>query len=202
VVKLFSKIQLIIALILVFSMLQNSYAAENDYGNVMAWYNDIPATAENIQLKIGEPSIIKVEVESKIDGSVFVMLDETGVTKAYNVIDGPSQIGNWIDNTHIDKGWKNTFIWTIIPNGDWKEGNAPINIFVQFSKKANDDEIIRFSIANPYILDEQYSGPTPKPTPDPKSTDQPPSSEGLPGFSVVAALMWVGFVAITRRRMQ
>jgi hypothetical protein len=39
----------------------------------------------------------------------------------------------------------------------------------------------------PFIFDEQYS--TPKPTPDPKSTDQPPSSEGSPGFGVVAALM-------------
>jgi len=47
--------------------------------------------------------------------------------------------------------------------------------------------------SEPYILDEQYSGSgsTSKPTPDPKSTDQPPYSEGLPGFGMVAALMGV-----------
>jgi len=45
--------------------------------------------------------------------------------------------------------------------------------------------------SEPYILDEQYSGSTPKPTPDPKSTDQPPFSEGSPGFGMVAALMGV-----------
>jgi len=46
------------------------------------------------------------------------------------------------------------------PNGAWKNGNAPINIFVSFSKKGN-QKPIQFTIANPYILDEQYSGAVP-----------------------------------------
>jgi len=57
----------------------------------------------------------------------------------------------------IENGWSKIYTWTIAPNGVWKNGNAPINIFVEFSK-IKDDKKIQFSIANPYILDEQYSG--------------------------------------------
>ena len=47
----------------------------------------------------------------------------------------------------------------IKPNGAWKNGNAPINIFVSFyNSKKQDQKPIQFTIANPYILDEQYTG--------------------------------------------
>ena len=39
---------------------------ENEYGIVNAWYNGQEATVRNVQLKIGEPVEIKVEVMSKI----------------------------------------------------------------------------------------------------------------------------------------
>ena len=189
---------LLIYLVLILILIPNSNAAENEYGKAQAWFNDIPATAKNIQLKIGEPALIKVEVESKIDGGVFILLDETGVTKAYNVIEGPSQTGDWIDNLNINSGWKKTYIWKVTPNGDWTDGTSPINIFVQFSKDATDGQIIRFTIANPYILDEHYSGPAPTRTPDPSSTDQPPAP-GSPGFGVVGALVGIALVALGRR---
>jgi sarcinarray family protein len=192
---------LLIYLVLIFILIPNCNAAENEYGKAQAWFNDIPATAKNIQLKIGEPALIKVEVESKIDGGVFILLDETGITKAYNLIEGPSQTGDWIDNININinSGWKKTYIWKVTPNGDWKDGTAPINIFVQFSKDATDGQIIRFTIANPYILDEQYSGPAPTRTAtDPSSMDQPPS-QGSPGFGVVYALLGIAFVVMAGR---
>ena len=175
------------------------YAAENEYGNVIAWFNNEKATVEDISLKINEPFIVKIDIESNIDGNVYVQLYEPGVTTAYNVIKGPSEINEWIDNPKINSGWKKTYTWTLKPNGEWTLGKAPINIMVSFSKEGTQLPI-EFTIANPYILDEQYSGSTPKPTSDPKSTDQPPSSEGSPGFGVVAALMGVAAMVIITKR--
>jgi sarcinarray family protein len=181
----------IFVFIILISLNQTVFAEpiEKNYGIVNAWFNGEEATVENIQLKIGEPAEIKVEITSKVDESINIKLINPLKTESYKVISGPSKIDEWIDVMDVESGWKNTYIWSIEPTGKWTDGNAPINVFVQFHKDINDDETVKFTIANPYILDEQYSGSIPKPTPDPKSTDQPPSSEGSPGFGVVAALM-------------
>jgi hypothetical protein len=107
------------------------------------------------------------------------------VTESYEVIDGPSLIDERIDVFNVEQKWTITYIWVIKPTGDWTNGNDPINIFVQFHKGINYDETIEFTIANPYILNEQYSGPAPTHTAtDPSSTDQT-SSQASPGFGVV-----------------
>ena len=144
---------------------QNASAEENKYGIVKAWFNGKNATTETVegvQLKIGEPVEVKVEVVSKINGQVFIKLKEPGISKAFNVLNGPSKQDESIDNYDIIANWSRTYTWTVAPNGAWKNGNAPINIFVQFSQKEN-DKIIQFTIANPYILDEHYSGAVPTP---------------------------------------
>jgi sarcinarray family protein len=189
----------LIASILLISI-SNCTAAENEYGIVVAWFNEEPATAEGITLKINEPFTVKATVESKIDGYVFVKLSEPGVTNAYEVIEGSSEINEFIDNMNIESGWKTTYIWKLKPNGDWTNGNAPINLFVQFNQAHDDVQKIQFTIANPYILDEQYSGPAPTRTAaDPSSTDQPPS-QGSPGFGVLGALPGIALVVMARRR--
>jgi len=118
--------------------ISNCTAAENEFGIVTAWSNDEPATVEGMVLKINEPFTVKATIESKIDGYVFVKLSEPGVTTA--------------------SGWKTTYIWKLKPNGDWTNGNAPINLFVQFNKAHDDVRMIQFTIVNPHILDELYSG--------------------------------------------
>ncbi|CAG0989031.1 hypothetical protein METP2_02460 [Methanosarcinales archaeon] len=141
--------------------------AENEYGIVKAWFNGKNATVNDIQLKIGEPSEVKIEVTSKINGNVYIKIIEPGNTKAFDILNGPSKEDEWIDNLKIETGWSKTYTWTIAPNGAWKNSNAPINIFVEFSK-IKDDKKIQFSIANPYILDEQYSGAATRTTPAPE----------------------------------
>jgi MAST domain-containing protein len=116
------------------------------------------------------------------------------------VIEGPSKIDEVIKNTKIESGWKTTYIWKLKPNGDWTNGNAPINLFVQFNQDYDDIRKIDFTIANPYILDEHYSGPAPTHTAAPSSTDQPPSSEGSPGFGALSALAGTALVVMLRRR--
>ncbi len=172
---------------------------ENEYGIVNAWYNGQEATVRNVQLKIGEPVEIKVEVMSKIDGHVNVELESPLKTKSYEVVSGPSLIDESIDNLFIKSGWNETYIWIIKPTGEWTNGNAPINLFVQFTKAYDEYEHVEFTIANPYILDEQYSGPAPTRTAsDPSSTDQPPS-QGSPGFGVAGALLGIALVMMARR---
>jgi sarcinarray family protein len=175
-------------LVLLISLNQSTFAepVENDFGIVNGWYNGKEATVENIQLEIGETAEITVSVNSKIDCNVYVKLINPLVTVPYDVVSGPSDFDESIDNRGVESGWTTNYTWIIKPNGEWTNGNAPINIFVQFSDRG-DDRIEKFTIANPYILDEQYSGPAPT---DPSSTDQPPS-QGSPGFGVAGALMGI-----------
>jgi sarcinarray family protein len=168
---------------------QTVAGSENEYGIVRAWFNGENATVKGVELKIGEPAEIRVEVISKINGDVIIQLYEPGVSKAFEVINGPSVIEKRIDNLNIESGWSKTYTWTVAPSGAWKNGNAPINLFVQFYKGMNDKKI-DFTIANPYILDEQYSGavPTPVTTASPAGT---PAKETpfLPAILTVGALI-------------
>jgi hypothetical protein len=51
------KMVLIASILLIY--ISNCIAAENEFGNVSAWYNDEPATADGITLKINEPFTVK-----------------------------------------------------------------------------------------------------------------------------------------------
>ena len=191
----------ILIVVFVLSLNQNVLAepVENNYGTVNAWFNGQESTVENVELKIGEPVEIKVTVNSKIDGEVNLELTTPLATESYEVISGPSNIDDWIDVFNVESGWTKTYTWIIKPTGDWTNGNAPINIFVQFHKGINDDETVQFTIADPYILDKQYSGPAPTRTAsDPSSTDQPPF-QGSPGFGAVGALLGIALVVMARR---
>ncbi len=150
----------ILILALLFLNFQIVEGAENEYGIVRAWFNGRNATINDVQLKIGESAEVKVEVISKIKGDASLMLREPGVTKVFDVLDGPSKEEEWLTNMNIESGWSKTYTWIVAPNGAWKGGNAPLNIVVQFNKGMNDKKI-QFTIANPYILDEQYSGAVP-----------------------------------------
>jgi sarcinarray family protein len=167
--KMKFRIIILILILLLFNLEQVS-AEENDYGIVKAWFNEKNATIETIEglkLKIGEPVELKIEVISKINGNVYIKLMEPGTTKAFDIISGPSKQDERIDNLGIVTGWSRNLTWIITPNGAWKNGNAPLNIFVQFNNivngKLKGEKKFQFTIANPYILDEQYFGAVPTP---------------------------------------
>ncbi|MDW7777357.1 MAG: sarcinarray family MAST domain-containing protein [Methanosarcinales archaeon] len=192
-------------LILIFLLFINFHLAlaepvENEYGIVDAWFDGKEATVEKIKLKINEPVEIKVKVTSKEKCHVAIYLDNPLVTESYKVISGPSQIDKRIDALNVESGWTETYTWIVAPTGEWTMGNAPINVYVQFTKAVDDKKSIEFTIANPYILDEQYSGPIPTQTAtNPSSTDQPPGSNDLPGFGVMGALLGISLVLLSRK---
>ena len=85
-----------------------------------------------LQLKIGEPVEVKVEVSSKINGHVGIKLKNQELQKLLKLLSGPSKEDETIANLNIESGWSKTYTWKLTPNGAWKNGNAPINIVVQF----------------------------------------------------------------------
>jgi sarcinarray family protein len=176
----------ILVLMLFFLIFQTAAGSENEYGLVKAWFNGENATVNGVELKIGEPAEIRVEVMSKINGDVIIQLYEPGVSRAFEVINGPSVIEKRIDNLNIESGWSKTYTWTVAPSGSWKNGNAPINIFVQFYKGMKDKKI-DFTIANPYILDEQYTGAITTTTGSPKIKETGAPAKAAPFLSLMFA---------------
>ena len=69
-----AKILIFILIILINLNLVTAEPMEKNYGIVNAWFNEKEATVENIQLKIGEPAEIKVDVTSKINGYISLKL--------------------------------------------------------------------------------------------------------------------------------
>jgi len=197
------RISILFFLIVFFVIFPVASAEENEYGIVRAWFNDENATVktiEGVQLKIGEPVEIKVEVMSKINGHVTLILQEPGITKAFKVLSGPSKEDEKISNLNIESGWSKTYTWIITPNGAWKNGNAPINLLVKFYNiKSKYDKITQFSIANPYILDEQYTGAAAT-TPAPEITGTGAPAKETPFPSVVFTLATLLAISRWRRR--
>ena len=184
----FEKLMLISVILLMST--QTAYAAENEYGIVNASFNDKNATVEGFSMKIGEPAEVKINIISKIDGDVTLTLYEPGVTRAFKIINGPGDIDKWIDTFNINAGWSKTYTWTVAPNGAWKNGNAPLNVIVQFNKGMKNKQI-DFTIVNPYILDEQYSGSTPAQTTgalQPSPTGTSPTQQQAPFLSALVAI--------------
>ncbi|MDL5502932.1 MAG: hypothetical protein QSU88_06920, partial [Candidatus Methanoperedens sp.] len=92
------------------------------------------------------------------------------------------------------------FIWKVTPNGAWKNGNAPLNIYVGFyNSKSKTDKNIKFTIANPYILDEQYTGAAAT-TPAPEITGMWAPAKPAPFPSVLLALSMLFIAALVLRR--
>jgi sarcinarray family protein len=187
--------------IISFIHIAGAISTENEYGNVKAWFNGQEATVKGVKLKIGEPADIRVTVTSNISGNTYVKLINPLVTEPYDVIEGTS-IGKRIDNIGVSPGWSKTFSWKIKPNGAWTNGNAPINIFVEFSKIKNDKKI-EFTIADPYILDEQYSGSTPPLTTgaaQPSPTGASSETQQAPFLSAIVALVVILGVWMIRKK--
>ncbi|MCD4768425.1 MAG: sarcinarray family MAST domain-containing protein [Methanosarcinales archaeon] len=114
-------------------MIPNGNAAENDYVKAIAWCNDEPATVNDLEIKIGEPIVVNVEITSKIAGFVDLQLYEPGVTKSFDVISGPSNFDEWVSEYDLESGWTKVYTWTIAPNGKWTSGRVPINVIVIFN---------------------------------------------------------------------
>jgi len=116
----------------------------------------------------------------------------------YDLVSGPSEIDELIGYNNIEPGWSKNYTWIVKPNGKWTNGNAPINLFIQLSDR-DENRIIEFTLANPIILNEQYTGPGLTQTIDQSSNDNS-TSQGSPGFGIFAVLLGMALVVIWKLR--
>jgi sarcinarray family protein len=199
------KIKNILLICVLILLIGKGSAVENDLVIYEVYYNSQPSTVYDAELKVGEPFIVTFEAYLKKDTEITAVLYATGFDKdevqPFEIIEGPSELNENARDFDKKAGENVSFKWKLKPTNSWAGGTVPLNIAFNFyDPEEKEGNPFTFTVANVLIKNEQFSGFTPKPTPDPESTDQPPSSEGSPGFGVVAALMWVVVVVIITKR--
>ncbi len=180
----------------------NVNAWECEYGEAKAWVklsNDTQwreAMVDGVTLKVHESFRVKVWVKTKVDvHALDIELYDPGVTKVFEVVEGPSKNGEHILKYDVPEGWTKTYEWTVRPTGEWTEGWAPLNLFIQFTKNMNDYKKIDKTIIHAYISSEEWK--------ESENTNGEESnqggSHGMPGFEFVALSIAV-MLYIWRRR--
>jgi sarcinarray family protein len=156
-----------IGFLLIISTIPVYTASQCKYGSVHAWFQASDgkwqnATAHPI-LKRGEPFIIKINVSTTIDLSVFFLkLHEFG-TPVYEVVDGPIAVEQllecWMPN-RSDQPF--TYLWMMQVREDttWVNGYAPLELFVQFNTNDTDKNRINFDVITAFIVDELWENTT------------------------------------------
>jgi len=133
------------------------YAEENEYGTYEAWvkfdggdWQDVPI--EDISLDIYEPFYVKATLTTKIECYVSLSLIGTGVTKKYEVVEGPSEFEETLSCGDEKKpaGWSETYEWKVRPNKEWAGGTSSCRMFAQFTKEID--------VEGSDIVDYEYKG--------------------------------------------
>ncbi len=151
-------------LLVVIAIASSVEAGECEYGKVEAWARTLNEHGEwgewrnatvHETLKVHEPFQVKVKVTTKVNCElVDLSLERMGTIKAYEVIDGPSEIMEWIYNENCSKGWSKEYQWTVRPTGNWTDGMAALNIRGAFYK--NGYKFVDFTIIAAYIESEEW----------------------------------------------
>lgn len=166
-----------------------SYAWECEYGEAKAWiklYGSeewLETPVKNVLLRTYEPFEVKVEVKTKTECDVVLWLTEPGITKAYEVVSGERKIGTAIINYNCPSNWSKTYRWVVRPSGNWTEGYAPLNIFVQFTKSKNYQQIdrtIEKTLILAYISPEEWKG---------SENGNDGGGNNIPGFEITSLLL-------------
>lgn len=178
-----------IILLLTIAMKSLVRGGECEYGKIEAWVRTLDENGEwrewrnatvHEMLKIHEPFQVKVKVKTKVECQhVYIWLSRVGSTKAYEVVEGPTEIMNPIRNHDCPAGWSETYEWTIRPTGNWMEGIAALNIEGQFHVPG-DDKFVDFTIIAAYIGSEEWE--------DDSIEGNESEDRSIPGFEGVIML--------------
>ena len=152
--------------------------------NGSIWIN---TTVDNIVLKRGQPFYIKLEVFTILDDIwISIMFSEVGESNiensTYELIDGPDAFYKPFDigrilhkNTFLNYTWK----FRVKRNTTWINGNAPLDIMVQFDRKIKDEwdyNPISYTVVNAFIDEKQWVD---------KEYNNDPNINAIDGFQVV-----------------
>jgi sarcinarray family protein len=187
--------KMIICLILIvsISLISNVNAFDNEYANGSVYFNDQKATVYDANLKVGEPATIKAVVYLKKNVDVSTGLTATGFrdedpNQPYKVIEGPSEFIKSAREFGHNAGETVTFEWIICPTDIAAGWTIPLNIDFKFYDRDEEEGYpIYFTVANICVPDE-HSSVSATHTTDSSSTGEP-SSEGSPGFGILAVVL-------------
>jgi sarcinarray family protein len=192
-------------LIVSISLMDNVNAVENELVEYEVYYNDQVTTVYDADLKVGEPATIKAVVYLKKNVDVSTGLTATGFkyddpNQPYRVIEGPSEFTKTARHHGHNATETVTFEWVICPTDVAAGWTVPLNIdFKFFDRDEKEGFPIYFTAANICVSDEKYSGFAVDTTNDPSSSNQP-SSEGSPGFGVLAVILSIVLMLLWMRR--
>jgi len=196
-------------------------AGENEYGSYEAWvkfeggdWQDVPV--EDISLDIYEPFSVKAILTTKIECYVSLSLIGTGVTKKYEVVEGPSEFEETLSYSGEKKpaDWSETYEWKVRPNEEWAGGTSSCRMFVQFTKEIDVEgsEIVDYDVKSDYVnlvhsyisntIWEGYTEDTDSNdgSDNGNSNNSEGGSNGIPGFELVVALLALSVVLYFRRK--
>ena len=196
---------LILVIILSNSFLLTATAGKCEYGSLYAWfrkYDEVWANAtSHPTLKIGEEFEVKANITAKKDLSVMTLqLYEFG-TPVFEVLEGPSIIGEYLDcgyNLMTNDSFSYTWKLRVRPNTSWVDGFAPLEVFSQFDKDQNDNCKVSFDVIVAYIVDELWEGYVSDSNECQNTSDE--SSNVTPGFEIMLIFFAIALVFFYRKK--
>jgi len=195
---------LIFITILSNSFLLTATAGECEYGSFYAWFRKDDGEWQNATahptLKLGEEFEVKATITAKEDILVTtIQLYEFG-TPVFEVLDGPSNVGEYLDCGHnLKTNDSFSYTWTlrVKPNTTWMEGYAPLEVFSQFSKDHDHNCKISFDVIAAYIVDELWGGYVDDGN---NGDDQVENNvDSTPGFEIILAMVAIALFLFWRK---
>jgi MAST domain-containing protein len=204
------KIKLIIIGIICIILLTENVVASSPYGQMDVYYNDklLPGkeTAKPI-LKIGEPFTIGINLTVYQKSEVSIELNEIG-EGYFIIVDGSTSKMNVYRADMVEKNSSIVYKWTVKPTDRWAGGSIPIDIVYQIDEFGTGNRLVNgeFTVAYPYISNENYMGEVSTPVKQPVSNTEPspaepsPMSASTPAFSLAGAVLILALVFALLRR--
>lgn len=197
------KIKIILVGLLLILM-TNVVSAYNPYGDVYTYdvyFNDklLPGTevAKPI-LKIGEPFYIKINLTVNQKSDVYVSLF-CMEKSSFEIIDGPtSKIGGYSKAKILEANSTIEYEWLAKTTDRWAGGSLPLDIYYAIYDHGSPEPLVEsgFTVAYCTISNEYYEGKVPSQTTSPSSSSI--SSESIPAFTLLAALLALTLVSFRR----
>ena len=167
---LFSLVNIVIA-----DVHLNKDSPRCEYGVFDTWFSLdgikwLSTTVDNITLKRGQSFYIKLEISTLLDdiwiSLIFSEVGENSIKEStFELLEGPQAFYRPFDLGEIPH--KNTFLnytweFRVKKNTSWINGNAPLNIMVQFDRKIDGEwntNPISYTVVNAFIDGEQWINP-------------------------------------------
>ena len=181
-------------------------AAENEFGAAKAWIKLQDGEWQNasvydVTLKVHEPFNVKLTVTTKVECNVYILIDGAGSTVTYELIEGPSEYDDYLDNYNCPIGWNQTFEWVARPTGNWTEGTAPLNAHIFFFTM-EEDKKVGIGLINAYISPEEWEGSTTGNTNGESSNDDNNQGQSTPGFELILVVYSIALALFWKRRLK